>query len=94
MPSIAGIDLSDGIKILLGKNQQGVDVPPAWYNSTNLANYLAAHTIAQTETTVNKFLADRLNGDQVRIHIFSTSPLRYICIVANHDVVIPDNWWE
>lgn len=94
MPSIAGIDLSDGIKIMLGKDKAGVDVAPAHYNAANLANYLASHTIAQTETTVNNFLANALTGDQVRIHIFSISPLRYTCIVANPGVVISANWWE
>lgn len=94
MPSIAGIDLSDGIKILLGKDKLGVDVLPAHYNAASLANYLASHTIVQTETVVNNFLANRLQGDQVRIHIFSTVPLRYTCLVANPGVVIPANWWE
>ncbi len=99
-PSIAGIDLSDGIKILLGKDKNGVEVPAAHYNTTALANYLANHTIAQTETRANNFLANYLPSDQVRVHIFSVSPLRYTCIVANKynfdgtPYVIPANWWE
>jgi hypothetical protein len=94
MPSIVGIDLSDGIKILLGKDKAGVDVPPVWYNEANLTNYLASHTIAQTEDTVNKFLKEYFPSDQVMVHIFSTSPLKYTCIVADVGVVIPDNWWS
>ncbi len=95
MPSIKGIDLSDGIKILLGIG--GADVH---YNATALANYLSNHTIAQTETVVNNFLAGYLPSDQVKVHIFSVSPLKYICIVANRfnldgtPYIIPANWWE
>jgi hypothetical protein len=93
MPSIAGIDLTDGIKILLGRDKNGVVVAPVHYNATNLANYLASHTIAQTENTVNNFLANYLQSDQVRVHIFSVSPLRYTCLVADPGVTIPPDWW-
>ena len=98
MPSIVGIDLSDGIKILLGKDNNGVDVTPGWYKKAALEAYLTgppAHTIAQTETFLNGWLTNAIGtGDQVKVHIFSASPLRYTCIVANTGVVIPTNWWE
>lgn len=89
MPNIKGIDLSDGIRIISGE----VNTPDAWYNGTNLQNYLATHTIAQTETTVNAFLANVITTEQIRIHIFSISPLRYTCGVWNAGVTIPSNWW-
>ena len=97
MPSIAGIDLSDGIKILLGSDRLGVQVTPAWYRKADLDAYLAgppAHTIAEAEDAAGKFLANLLQGDQVKVHIFNTTPLTYTAIVANRDVVIPDNWWN
>jgi len=97
MPSISGIELSDGIKILLGSDKLGVQVTPAWYKKADLEAYLAgppAHTVAQAEAAVGTFLTNLLQGDQVRVHIFTVSPLTYTCIVANRDVVIPPNWWE
>ena len=90
MPNIKGIDLSDGIKILSGE----IHTPDAHYTEAQLANYLAAHTIAQTETFVNNYLSNAINNEQIRVHIFSTSPLKATCIMANPDVVIPANWWE
>jgi hypothetical protein len=94
MPSIAGIDLADGIKILMGTGGTNPQ-----YTSAQLASYLAAHTIAQTETTVNNFLAGYLPSDQVKVHIFSVSPLKYTVYVSNRQKddgtpnVIPANWW-
>lgn len=103
MPSIAGIDLSDGIKILLGNDRLGVQVTPAWYRHADLEAYLTgppAHTVAEAEDAAGKFLTNLLQSDQVKIHIFTVSPLKYTCIVANKiaedgtPYVIPDNWWE
>ena len=91
MPSIKGIDLSDGIRILMGTG--GTDL------HFNAANFLANTTIAKAELAANKWLQDRLE-DQVQIHIFSLVPLKVTCIVGNRfnfdgtPYVIPANWWE
>jgi len=90
MPNIKGIDLSDGVKILAGE----VNTQDQKFSEADFVNYLATHTIEQTETQANNFLANACPGEQVRVHIFSASPLKVTCIVANADVVIPDNWWE
>lgn len=89
MPNVKGIDLSDGIKIISGEK----NTLDAHYNRAALENYLASHSIEQAETAANKFLGNAIKSEQIRVHIFSVSPLRYTCIVANQDVVIPNNWW-
>jgi len=95
VPNIRGIELTDGVKILSGEK----NTPDAQYSAAQFQAYLASHTIAQTETTVNNFLNNLLPAERVMVHIFSTSPLKVTCIVANRwnmdgtPVVIPDNWW-
>lgn len=89
MPNIKGIDLSGGIKILSGE----INTADAHYSRANIEKYLSSHTIAKTEETVNSYLSNTIKDEQIRIHIYSVSPLRCICIVADPSVVIPDNWW-
>ena len=95
MPNIRGIDLSDGVRILSGE----ITPPTAQYSAAQFPNYLASHSIAQTETTVNNFLENAIKGEQIRIHIFSVSPLKVTCVVANKfnqdgtPYVVPADWW-
>ena len=90
MPNIKGIDLSDGVKILSGE----INTLSPHFTAAQITSYLASRSIAQTETQVNNFLSNAIKGEQIQIHIFSTSPLKVTCIVANLGVVIPPNWWE
>lgn len=91
MPNIKGIDLSDGVKILSGNMTWG-DIS---LTATQIQSYLNNHTITQTEAYINSFLKAGMigQGEQVRVHIFTTNPLKLTCIVANLDIAIPDNWW-
>ena len=94
MPNIKGIDLSDGIKILSGTG--GTDIE---YPRVAMVVAFGSRTIAQCETIANNFLASRWAYDQIKVHIYSLTPLRYTTIVANWynfdgtPYVIPDNWW-
>lgn len=92
MPNIKGIDLSDGVKILSGNMNWG----NIGLTAMQITSYLAGHTVAQAETYIASFLKAGMigQGEQIRVHIFTASPLKLTCIVANQDVVIPDNWWQ
>ena len=89
MPNIKGIDLSDGIKILSGE----VNTADAWYAKAAMIADFGNKPIAQCETIANNFLANKFPGEQIQVHIFSLSPLKVTCIVANLGVVIPSDWW-
>ena len=106
MPSIKGIDLSDGITIL------GADDIPYQFSEAQIVSYLEGHDIAHTEEQAANWLnVNVLNkqNDQCKVHIYSVSPLKVGCIVAivnysewdeelqewvTKQYVIPDNWWE
>ncbi len=98
MPNIKGIVLHNpddpndltGVKILSGE----VNTPDAHYTKSQIETYLLSHDIAHTETQINNFLSNAIKGEQIRVHIFSASPLKVTCIVANWNAVIPDNWWQ
>jgi len=94
MPSIAGIDLSDGVKIILGDGS----VTELHLNAAAIRNY---NTPVLAEDAANKWFAKNYKEDQIRVHVFSLDPLKVTCIVANwrdpqtlEPIVIPDNWWE
>lgn len=86
MPNIKGIDLSDGVKILSGTITKG-DVH---FNAAAIKKY---NTPQLAEDAANKWLAANMETEQVRVHVFSLDPLIVTCIVANKDVIIPDDWW-
>lgn len=54
----------------------------------------AGATIAQAEAAANTWLANNISAAQVRIHIFSLSPLRWVPGVWNLGLPIAANWWE
>ncbi|XUX01207.1 MAG: hypothetical protein TUN42_04255 [Dehalogenimonas sp.] len=95
MPNINRIDLSDGIRIVSGE----INTPDVLYARAEMLASFTNKTIAQCEAIANNFLANRLPNEQVKVHIFSLSPLNFTVIVANKYLfdgtpyVIPDNWW-
>ena len=95
MPSIAGIDLSDGIRILTGRG--GVDIS---YSRAAMVADAGNKNITQVEDVFNNYLSNKWPYDQIRVHIYSLSPLSYTIIVANQfnfdgtPYVISANWWE
>jgi len=94
MPSIAGINLSNGITMNLGGS-------PAVTIAYPISSFPTTGTIAQREATINAWWASRIAaGDQFQCHIYSTSPWKYTVIVANKydsstglSYVIPADWW-
>jgi hypothetical protein len=97
MPSIEAINPNNGIQILLGKNAAGLAVGVISLTNTAMATMFSGKTIAQSETLANNSLKTSLTNaginDQIKVHIWSLNPLRYIVRVANPGYVYPTNWW-
>lgn len=51
-------------------------------------------TIPQAEAWINSWLASRITGYQMVVHIFSLSPLHLTTWCGDLDVPVPSNWWE
>ncbi len=53
-------------------------------------------TIQEVEDYINnEWLPENCNGDyQIKVHIFTVSPLVLTVWTADLDVVCPSNWWE
>lgn len=91
MPSIQAINLTNGITMALGS---GITI------AYPLSSFPTTGTIAQREATINTWWASRIApSDQLKCHIYSTSPWKYTVIMASKfkfdgtPLVIPANWW-
>ena len=51
------------------------------------------NTAAKAETWANTWLAANVLDCQVRVHVFSLSPLSWTCGTWNLGLPIPDGWW-
>ena len=86
MPSVRSLITRDTGDIL--------DVIDAVSRKTIPDSFTTGKSVATVQGPADTWVVNNITGYQMRIHVFSTIPIRFGVICADLGVVIPDDWWD